>query len=106
MTFALHSIPPAIPLERRRAGRIKVSLPVEVEIAREKLIARVTELSRAGARLELRSRGATGDDVTLRRDGITIQAKIVWTDVSETGLWFPELLDEFSFLRLRRSTLT
>jgi hypothetical protein len=76
-----------------------------LETVRGRLVARVTEVSRAGARLDLGSQGATGDAVTLRRNGVTLQAKIVWTDDSGTGLWFPNPLDESSFLQLRRTTL-
>jgi hypothetical protein len=104
MTAALELIPPAIPLERRRARRIQVSLPVDLETDRGRLLARVTEVSRAGARLDLCNQGATGDAVTLRGNGLTVQARIVWTDDSGTGLWFPHPLDENSFLQLRRTT--
>ena len=104
MTAALQAIPPAAPLERRRGRRIQVSLHVEIELAGKRRAARLTEVSRAGARLEQGEQGATGDAVVLRCKGITLQAKIVWTDGTGTGLWFPEALDETSFLRLRSAT--
>jgi len=103
MTAALELIPRAIPLERRRARRIPVSLPVDLETDRGRLLANITEVSRAGARLDLCNQGDTGDVVTLRCNGVTLQARIVWTDDSGTGLWFPQPLEEGSFLQLRRT---
>jgi hypothetical protein len=104
MTAAFQAIPPIAPLERRRGRRIQVSLQVEVELSGERRAARMTEVSRAGARLEQGEQGATGDSVILRCNGVTLEAKIVWTDHSGTGLWFPEALDETSFLQLRSAT--
>lgn len=100
-----NSIPPAISVERRRSRRIDVLLQVEVEIGGERRLARLTELSRAGARIELRGSKSVGEPLTIRRAGVELRAQIAWAEGSAAGLWFPDALNEDSFLQLRKKTV-
>jgi hypothetical protein len=102
----LDVIPPALHVERRRSRRIDVLLQVEVEIGGERRLARLTELSRAGARIEMRGSKSVGEYLTIRRAGFKLQAQVVWADPSAAGLWFPEPLVEERFLQLRRRTVS
>lgn len=102
----LSAIPPAIANERRRTRRIEVMLPVEVELNGEKRVARITEMSRAGARLTLRGPTTTNSVLTIRRNGIEMQAVVVWADDSQAGVWFPQPMDENSFLQLRKRVVS
>jgi hypothetical protein len=98
----LMAIPPAIDVERRRTRRIDVSLPVEVEVRGETRPARLTDLSRAGGRIDdFAPPKSLGEPLTLRRNGVELNAQIVWADRSSAGLWFPEPMGETSFIRLR-----
>jgi hypothetical protein len=94
-------VPPAIPIERRRSRRIQVSLQVVVEIGGNSSGGRLTELSRAGARIELRGRWTVGESLIVRRNGVELHAQIVWSDGSTAGLLFPEPMVEVSFSKLR-----
>jgi hypothetical protein len=91
--------------ERRRSRRIDVLLQVEVEIAGERRLARLTELSRAGARIELRGPKSVGESLMIRRGGINLEAQIVWWEGPVAGLWFPKPMNEDSFIELRRRTV-
>jgi hypothetical protein len=102
---AFDLIPPAVPHERRRSRRIAVQLQVEVEICGKRLIGRITELSRAGARIELRGAKPVKDAVIIRRPGIELHGHIVWADGEAAGLWFPKPMDEDTFVQLRRKTV-
>ncbi len=102
-TAPLHAIPTAIDVERRRTRRIEVSLPIEVDVGGETYLAPLTELSRAGGRIDdLRGARSMGEALTIRRNGVELRAEIVWFDSSAAGLWFPEPMDEISFVRLRQ----
>ena len=101
LTFA----PPPLAAERRRTRRIEVLLPVEVEIGGERRVARITEISRAGAGISLRGPKAIGEPLTIRRNGVELKGRIVWADEGRAGLWFPQALDERSFLELRKRTV-
>ncbi len=70
----------------------------------ERHLAVLTQLSRDGGRIELPGAGTVGETLTIRRSGIELQARIVWTDGVAAGLWFPEPLDEDRFLQLRKRT--
>jgi hypothetical protein len=101
----INSTPASMFDERRRSRRIEVLLQVEVEIGGERRLARLTELSRAGARLELRGYKSIGEPLTIRRGGIELQAQLVWFEGSAAGLWFPQPMDEDEFLKLRKRTV-
>jgi hypothetical protein len=101
----LHAFPPALPIEQRRTRRIEVLLPVEVEIQDERRVARITDLSRAGARISLRGTKSIGDYLIIRRNGIELGAQIAWCDSSTAGVWFPKSMDESSFLQIRKRTI-
>lgn len=96
----------AISPDRRHRRRIEVMLPVEVEIAGENRVGRISELSRAGARITLRGEKASGDAVVIRRSGLELQAQIVWVDGLTAGLWFAEPMSESFFLQLRKRTFS
>jgi hypothetical protein len=98
----LHVRSHALPAEQRRTRRIEVLLPVEVEIQDERRVARITDMSRAGARLSLRGTKGVGEPLIIRRNGVELRAQIVWCDVSSAGVWFPEAMDETSFLQIRK----
>jgi hypothetical protein len=102
----LDPIPPAIPDERRRSRRIAIQLQVEVEIRGEQLIGRITELSRAGGRIDVPGVKSVGDAVIIRRGGIELHGHIVWAESVTAGLWFPAPMDEDTFLQLRRKTVS
>ena len=101
----LNSSLASLPYERRRSRRIEVLLQVEVEIGGERRLARLTELSRAGARIELRGSNSVGEPLTIRRGGIELQAQVVWSEGSAAGLWFPHAMNEDEFLQLRKRTV-
>jgi hypothetical protein len=101
----LQAFPPALRTEQRRTRRIEVLLPVEVKIRDEKRVARITDISRAGARISLRGLKATGDLLTIRRNGVELQAQIAWCDTVSAGVWFPMPMDETSFLQIRKRTV-
>ncbi|HZG46450.1 MAG TPA: PilZ domain-containing protein [Allosphingosinicella sp.] len=102
----LSAIPPAIANERRRTRRIEVMLPVEIEMNGERRVARITEMSRAGARLTLRGPTTTNSVLTIRRNGVELHAVIVWADDTQAGVWFPQPMDEGSFLQLRKRVVS
>lgn len=102
----LSAIPPAIAHERRRTRRIEVLIPVEIEIGGERRVARITEMSRAGARITLRGLSTTGEELVIRRNGVELKALVVWADGLQAGLWFPEPMDEASFLQLRKRVVS
>jgi hypothetical protein len=81
-------------------------LPVEVEMNGERRVARITEMSRAGARLTLRGPTTTGSVLVIRRNGIELHAVVVWADTSDAGVWFPQPMDEASFLQLRKRVVS
>jgi hypothetical protein len=89
--------------EKRRSRRIEVLLPVEIELRGQRHLGRITELSRAGARLQMLAHKARGDAVVIRRAGVEIRSLIVWTEGTYAGLWFAEPMDEGVFLQLRRT---
>ena len=101
---ALNAIPRPVPIERRKARRIQLQLPVELELAGSKCFAQLVELSRTGARVAIMGAKA-GMDVVVRRAGAEVRGRIVWTDGSVAGLRFPEAIDEDQFLQLRRRTV-
>jgi hypothetical protein len=102
----LNSTPAPTPDERRRSRRIEVLVQVEVEIGGERRLARLTELSRAGARIELRGAKSVGEPLTIRRGGIELQAQVVWFEGSAAGLWFPQAMHEDEFVQLRKRTVS
>ncbi len=105
MTIApLNSIPRAVPVERRNARRIPVSLTVEVELDDAKRVAQLTELSRSGARIAAHGAKA-GSRVIIRRAGIEVSGLVVWANGLMAGIRFPEPIAEEEFLRLRRRTV-
>ena len=105
MTIApLNSIPRAVPVERRNARRIPVSLTVEVELDGAKRVAQLTELSRSGARIAANGTKA-GSRVLVRRAGIEVSGLVVWANGLMAGIRFPEPIAEEDFLRLRRRTV-
>lgn len=97
---------PDVPFERRSSRRIPVSLPVDIEIGDTRCTGRMTELSRAGARMELRGRWTAGEALKISRNGIQLEAQIVWSDGSAAGLLFTEPMIESSFLQLREKPST
>jgi hypothetical protein len=98
----LHAYPP---VEKRRTRRIEVLLPVEVGIRDERRVARITDISRAGARINLRGAKAIGDHLIIRRNGLELGAQIAWCDSSSAGVWFPVPMDESDFLQIRKRTV-
>lgn len=102
---ALDSIPFTPPHERRQSRRIKVLLPVQIEAEGERHIGRITELSRAGARIEVRAPLASGQAVIVRRGGIELHGQVVWVEAPAAGLWFPCAMDEGTFLQIRRTVV-
>jgi len=101
---ALSSDPLTVLHERRRTRRIQVLLLVEVELRGERHIGRITELSRAGARIEARATKATGEAIVIRRGDVELHGQIAWAYGAVAGLWFPTPMDECTFLQLRRRT--
>jgi hypothetical protein len=101
---ALNAIPRPVPIERRKARRIQLQLPIELEFDGSKSFAQLVELSRTGARVAIMG-AKPGTDVIVRRAGVEVRGKIVWTDGSVAGLRFPEPIDEDISLQLRRRTV-
>jgi hypothetical protein len=102
---SIQDIPSPKPIERRRSRRIEVLLQVEVETGGARRLGRLTEISRAGGRIELRGPKSIGDPVTVRRGGVELKGQIVWWEGAVAGLWFPKPMDEESFIQLRKRTV-
>ena len=101
---ALNLVAPGVEFDRRRSRRIAVMIPVEAEVGGRRNLARIVELSRTGARLQVPGPKAVGDAVLLRRGELELKAEVVWADRDFAGLRFREPMDECAFLHLRRST--
>jgi hypothetical protein len=95
-------VPRAVEQERRRHRRIQVLLVVEVHSDGLSQVARVTELSRLGARLQLVRPAAVESMVTISRAGSALNASVVWCSGTSFGVHFDRPLDENGFLKLRR----
>ncbi len=100
----LNSIPRAIPFERRKARRIQVLLPIEVEIEGETRIGQIVELSSTGARVATKD-AKTGVSVVLRRAGVEVCGRVVWANGLVAGVRFPQPIAESDFIQLRRRTV-
>ncbi len=95
-------IPRSVKNERRKHRRIKVLLAVEVQDNPKPQPARLTELSREGARLQPTRPMALGSATEIQRGGVALTARVAWSHGSDAGLHFDEPMDEQRFLRLRR----
>ncbi|MGZ8997500.1 MAG: PilZ domain-containing protein [Allosphingosinicella sp.] len=102
--IALNTIPRPVPIERRRARRIQLSLPIELELDDSKSFAQLVELSRTGARVAIMG-VRPGAELIIRRAGVEVHGKIIWTNGSVAGLRFPEPIEETHFLQLRKRTV-
>ena len=101
---ALNAIPRPVPIERRRARRIQLSLPIEIEFGGCTSFAQLVELSRTGARVAIMG-ARYGADAVIRRAGVEVRGKVVWTNGAFAGLRFLEPIEECQFLQLRRRTV-
>jgi hypothetical protein len=95
-------LPPDVPEERRRHRRIQVLIAVEVEAGGYPQVARVTELSREGARLQMARPPAAGTRLTIRRADVNLTAITMWCRGTSAGIHFVQPLNELAFLKLRR----
>ena len=95
-------IPRSVKNERRKHRRIKVLLAVEVQDDPTPQTARLTELSREGARVQPARPLALGSATEIQRGGVALSARVAWSHGTDAGLHFDEPMDEQSFLRLRR----
>jgi hypothetical protein len=102
MHNAVLDIPPALSDERRRHRRIQVLIAVEVQADHYPQVARVTELSREGARLQVARPLKAGSKVTIRRADVAFEAVVAWCRGTAAGVHFVQPLDEACFLKLRR----
>jgi hypothetical protein len=57
----LDNISHAAPLERRQTHRIAVLIEIMVDVGGQSIRGRITEMSRAGARIEMVGRRAVGE---------------------------------------------
>jgi hypothetical protein len=96
------TIPRAIAHERRRHRRIQVLLVVELHSEGLPQVARMMELSRHGARLQLARPVVVDSKATIRRAGYALDASVVWCCGTSAGVQFERPLDENGFLKLRR----
>lgn len=96
-------IPPAIADERRRDRRIHVRIPVELAAGHDPQVARITELSRQGARIEAAQPLGVGTKVAIRRGDVALEAVAMWSRGTAAGLRLVQPLNEREFLKLRRS---
>lgn len=102
MTVPFAAIPMAVEVERRRHCRIEALVPVELEIGGLTHVARITDLSQRGARVEVDPLPDVGTAVVLKRSGVALAGRTVWSRGNEAGLEFMSPLDPKYFLRIRR----
>jgi hypothetical protein len=102
MPNAVLDVPPALSDERRRHRRIQVLISVEIHADHYPQVARVTELSREGARLQVARPLKAGSKVTIRGADVAFEAVVVWYRGTAAGVHFVQPLDEVGFLKLRR----
>lgn len=93
----------AVLLNRRRARRIQIDLPVQVHAECFHQSGKLQELSRTGAKLEVKDKVPVNQIVVLSRAGLELSARVVWTSGGLMGVEFRYPLPEKSFLRMRRA---
>jgi hypothetical protein len=102
MTLPLDAIPFAVPVERRRHRRIDTRMLVEVGTIEGSQEARITNLSQRGTSVELSESLIVGTPVIVKRAGVALAGRVVWSKGTTAGIEFMLPLDPGDFLQIRR----
>jgi methyl-accepting chemotaxis protein len=82
--------------ERRTSTRIQTSLPVDLVVASKTQKARVTDISKGGARLSGTAAFIHGAKVALEMSGRAISGRTVWSQGNEGGIQFDQPIEDVS----------
>ena len=81
-------------IDKRRAPRTRVALPVLIEVEGGQHSALLHDLSRVGAMIEAGVPLRPGSDITLSCGTIEARAVVVWKDHSRVGVKFLQSVDD------------
>lgn len=87
---------------RRGASREPMSLPATMSTIETNFTAKLSDLSRTGARLTGERLPGVGKPVVLRIDCVKVFGTVAWASRDQCGVNFDEPLTHFETARLRR----
>ena len=82
----------------RKAKRARVLLAAKLQTPFGEIDCRLRDLSRKGALVECKPTPPTGSEVVFERSGISVPARVAWSQPGRIGLEFEYMIDEADVL--------
>ncbi len=96
--MGVENFPTDVGAGNRKAKRARVLLAAKLRTPLGEIDCRLRDLSRKGALVECNPNPPTGTEVTFERSGISVPARVAWSQPGRVGLEFCYMIDEHDVL--------